>query len=286
MYLALNGALLGGRVGWPELAELAARAGYAGLEIPLSAAMQGGLQATRSLLYRLQLRPAAANLPVNFRQDEPTFRAGLQQLPVAADFAARLGCHVMTTWIMSSTDRPPAEERKIFRERLSTCAEVLNDYGLRLALEFLGPLHLRQRFKHPFVYRMADMLEFARECGPNVGLLLDSWHWHHAGATVDDILAAGQDGILHVHLADAPDLPPEKILDNERLMPGEGVIDWLGFFGALRQIGYQGALSPEVFGRGLKDMKPEDAARLGASYTLSLAERFGLVLQHPKRQSD
>ena len=30
----------------------------------------------------------------------------------------------------------------------------------------------------------------AKECGPNVGLTLDAWHWYHAGGTVADILAA------------------------------------------------------------------------------------------------
>ena len=39
---------------------------------------------------------------------------------------------------------------------------------------------------------MDEMLEFAKECGPNVGLLLDSWHWHHAGATPKDIVGAGR----------------------------------------------------------------------------------------------
>ena len=43
-----------------------------------------------------------------------------------------------------------------------------------------------------FIWKPAEMLAFAKECGPNVGLLLDSWHWHHAGGTVKDILDAGR----------------------------------------------------------------------------------------------
>ena len=76
-------------------------------------------------------------------------------------------------------------------------------------------------YKYEFIWRMNDMLAFARECGPNVGLLLDSWHWHHAGATTKDIIAAGRDRIVHVHFNDSPNLPPEQIHDDQRLLPGK-----------------------------------------------------------------
>jgi sugar phosphate isomerase/epimerase len=154
---------------------------------------------------------------------------------------------------------------------------VLARSHARLGLEFLGPLHLRKRFPHEFIWRMDEMLEFARECGPNVGVLLDTWHWHHAGGTVADILAAGKDGIVHVQVNDSPKLPPEKILDNERLMPGEGVIDLTAVFGALKKIGYKDGISPEVFGRGLKDMPPEEGAKMGLETTRAAMRKAGLA---------
>ena len=279
MYVSLNGTLVaGGRLGWPEFAELAARIGYPGVDVNLGAAMQQGLEAARALLYRLRLRPAVVGLPVDFRKDEAVFREGLKALPAAVRFAAAIGCPRMTTWVMSSSERPKSEERKILRDRFQACAEIMRKENLRFGLEFLGPLHLRRRFPHEFIYRMDEMLEFAKECGPNVGILLDSWHWRHADATIDDIIQAGKDNIVHVQVADAPaGVPPEKIVDGERLMPGEGAIDWVGFFGALRQIGYQDGVSPEVFGRGLKTMLPEDGARLGYSYTMDVMGKAGVV---------
>ena len=75
---------------------------------------------------------------------------------------------------------------------------------------------------------------------------------------------------------DSPDLPPEKIRDNERLLPGEGVIDLAGFFQALKKIGYTDGVSPEVFGRGLRDMPPEQGARLGLEATLAVMRKAGL----------
>jgi sugar phosphate isomerase/epimerase len=279
MYISLNGTLVaGGQLSWTEFAELAARVGYAAVDVNLGAAMRDGVEATRSLLARLKLRPGIVGLPVDFRQDEAVFQQGLAKLDEAARFACAIGCPRMATWVMSSSERPKAEQRRILKERIQACAEILHRHGVRLGLEFLGPLHLRRRFPHEFIYRMDEMLDFARECGPNLGLLLDSWHWHLAGATVADILRAGKDGIVHVHVSDVPaGLPPEKILDSERLMPGEGAVDWVGFFGALRKIGYRDAVSPEVFGRGLKTMRPEDGARLGLSYTLDVMRKAGVV---------
>ena len=56
-----------------------------------------------------------------------------------------------------------------------------------------------------------------------------------AGATTDDIIHAGKDRIVHIHFDDAPNLPPEQIQDNERLLPGEGVINLTGFLQALKR---------------------------------------------------
>jgi len=45
---------------------------------------------------------------------------------------------------------------------------------------------------------------------------------------------------------------------------------------ALQQIGYQDALSVEVFGRGLKDMAPEQGARLGLESGRKVLAKAGI----------
>ena len=136
---------------------------------------------------------------------------------------------------------------------------------------------IRQRGKYEFIWRMNDMLEFAKECGSNVGLTLDAWHWHHAGGTVEDIVNAGKDRIVVVHFDDAARLPPEDVRDNERLLHGEGVINLTGFLKALRQIGYQDSLSIEVFGRGLKQMPPEKSAAMCLEYGQRALQSAGII---------
>jgi sugar phosphate isomerase/epimerase len=282
MYPAYNPQLTGGRVPWPDSARLAANAGFPGVDIGLTSAIKNGLAATRQLLDELKLRPAVVDLPVDFRKldfpkGEETFRNGLRLLPDAASFSAAIGCPRMTTYLMSSSEKPKAELRKIYLDRFQACAEVLARSHVRLGFEFLGPLHIRKTYPYEFIWRMDEMLAFAKECGPNCGVLLDSWHWYHAGATMGDIIAAGKDGIVHVQINDSAKMPPEQVKDNERLLPGEGVIDLKGFLQALRKIGYTDGLSVEVFGRGLKEMPPEEGAKLGFEYASRVMRGAGII---------
>jgi len=276
MYLALNGVLVSGRVKWPEFAKLAARTGYLGTDVMLGDAMKEGVEKTRALLTGLDVRPAVADFPVEFRKDEATFRAGLDNLDASAKFMAGIGCPRMFTWIMSSSDTPRDELRRLYKQRFTESARILQRSGVRLGLEFLGPLHIRKQMAYEFIWRMGDMLEFAKECGPNVGLNLDAWHWYHAGATIDDILNAGVERIVHVHFDDAAAMPPEHVRDNERLMPGDGVIDLVGFLHALSKIGYRDALSIEIFGKFVQAMTPEQAARTGLEKARAVFAKAGL----------
>jgi sugar phosphate isomerase/epimerase len=275
MYLSLNAVLIDNRVPWPDFARLAARVGFPGTDVMLGPAMQAGAAATNELLEQLDVKPAAIDFPVNFRKDEAAFQAGLAKLDDQAKFAAGIHCPRMFTYILSSSDTPKAELRALYKRRFTESARVLAAHDVRLGLEFLGPVQFRHQFAHEFIWRMNEMLAFAEECGPNVGLTLDSWHWHHAGATTDDIIAAGRNRIVNVHFNDAPNLPPDQIRDNQRLLPGEGVINLVGFLQALQRIGYIGPLSVEVFGR-LKDKTPEEAARLGLSASLEVFRKAGV----------
>ena len=275
MFLSLNSVLVSGRVPWPNFARLAAKTGFPGADVMLGPAMKAGVAATKDLFAQLQIRPAVIEFPVEFRKDDATFKSSLPKLEESAPFAAAIGCPRMITYIMPSSDTPKDELRRIFKQRFTESARILAGSNVRLGLEFLGPLHLRKMYPHEFIWRMNEMLDFAKECGPNVGLLLDSWHWHHAGATTQDIIAAGRDRIVHIHFNDSPDLPPEQIRDDQRLMPGEGVINLTGFLQALQTIGYRDALSVEVFGRA-KDMTPEAAAKLGLETSLAVFRKAGV----------
>src|SRR5215472_3780447 len=136
MYLSLNSTLVAGRVPWPEFARLAAKVGFPGVDVAIAGAMSEGFESTRALLAQLNLTLAVAGFPAEFRKDDAAFRRDLGQLAEAAQFAAAIGCPRMSTYILSSSERPKPEQRKIYLDRLRVAADVLARSHVRLGLEF------------------------------------------------------------------------------------------------------------------------------------------------------
>ena len=276
MYVALNASLTGGKSPWPDLVALAAETGYAGCDLSLAGAMKEGVAATRALYAKTGLRPSFCSLPVTATRDEAAFSSTLGALEEAARFAAAVDCPRMMAVMPASSQTPKAEFRRILLDRFSAVAEVLRRHNVRLGLEFLGPLHFRKANPHEFIWRLDEMLPFSIECGPNVGVVLDNWHWHHSGGTVGDIEAVEKSRVVLLHLSDCAKLAPEDVRDNQRLLPGEGVIDLMGFFGALKKIGYEGSVSPEPIGRIPKEVSAAQGAKLGLESTLAVMRKAGV----------
>jgi sugar phosphate isomerase/epimerase len=277
MYIALNGTLVSRRPNWEEFARIAHAVGFAGVDLLHSEVFEMGVAKVKEVLRERNLKPAVVSMPVEFRKDDAVFQEGMRKLEPAVVLAKEIGCPRMSTWVPSWCEVPKEEQRKVWQKRFQAMNNLLEKHGVRLGLEYLGPLHLRKRGPYEFIYRHDEMLAFAKSCGKQIGVLVDSWHWHHAGATVRDIAATPLADLVHVQAADAPQAPPEKILDSERLMPGEGVIDFTAFFRSLQKVGYRDAVSPEVFGRGLKDMVPEQGAMLGLETTTAVMKKAGVL---------
>jgi sugar phosphate isomerase/epimerase len=210
------------------------------------------------------LQPAGWGLPVDWKGSEEAWQAGLLELPRLAAAAAAIGCTRTTTWIPPTSDSRPFEENYQFHlARFRPIARILAEHGCRLGLEFIGPKTSRDAARHIFIYRMEDMLHMGEEIGPNVGLLLDCWHWYTSGGTLEDLRALHDEQVVYVHVNDAPaGIARDEQRDNVRALPGEtGVIEIAGFLQALQAIGYDGPVVPEPFKRELADL-PSDADRL------------------------
>jgi sugar phosphate isomerase/epimerase len=277
MYVSLNSSLTR-QMPWPDFVRLASKLGYGGVDVNLNAAKADGVDATRALLKELNLKPAITNLPVQYASaEESTYQEGLKQLDDNARFANAIGLNRMMVVLSPGSQMPKDERRTFLKDRLAPVSEILQRSNIRLGLEFLGPLYFRTKQPHQFIWTLPETLALAKECGPNIGVVLDAWHWYHSGGTTAEILAAGKPAIVHIHLSDAKPRPAEEVRDNQRFMPGEGEIDLIGFFQALKKIGYEDGISPEPLGRVPPEMSPEDGARLGLETTLAIMKKAGVV---------
>ena len=269
MYATLNTGAIGVTADGPREALAAARlGGFQGVELraPQVAELidEIGVEATRALFTEAGVRPAVWALGLDWRGDEDTWRQGLEALRRSAGAMASIGCVRAIQVIMPSDDEREYDANWQFHvERLAPAAAILAEHGCALGLEFIGPKTLRDTRRYPFVYTLGGALELGAALGPNVGLLLDCWHWYTAHDTLDTIRALRPDQVVHVHINDAPlDIPIDEQIDNRRALPGEtGVIDIVGFLRALRAIGYDGPVTAEPFKQELREL-PNDAERL------------------------
>ncbi len=217
------------------------------------------------------LLPAGFGLPVEWRGTQEAWEEGLNNLPRLAAAAAAIGATRTMTWIMPCSDERQFEENREFHvTRFTPVAKILSDHGIALGLEFIGPKTLRDTQKFPFIHTMGEMLAMGREIGPNVGLLLDSYHWYTSHGSLDDLRALTPEQVVVVHVNDAPaGVAVDEQQDGVRDLPGAtGVIDIAGFLQSLQAIGYDGPVTPEPF-VNLSSL-PSDTARLeriGAAMT-------------------
>jgi len=285
MFVSLNGAVTRG-VSGVEKARLAAKVGFGGVDWDFGPMKTAGADATKALFAELKIKPTIASLPMArpfpFSGEQPAFQQALTQLADDVAFCSAIGCQKMMVVLPASSGLPKEEQRKVARDRLAAISEVLQKSGVRLGIEFLGVQQFRTQRPdgpptHPFIWNLPEAVALAKDSGPNIGVILDVWHWHHSGSSIDDISAAGKDRIVHIHLSDAKAQPPEEVRDNQRLMPGEGVINVTGFLQALKKIGYDGGISPEPLGRVPQDMSPEEGAKLALDTTMAAMKKAGVV---------
>ena len=284
MYVSLNSSVTRG-VGWPDLARLAARVGFDGVDWSLGAARTAGVDATKALFAELKIRPSITNLPMArplpFQAEQAAFDQALVQLADDAAFTAAIGCDRMMLVLSPTGPLPKEEWRKVVRDRMAAISQVLQRSNIRIGLEFLGVQSFRAGREggpppNPFIWTLPETVALANDSGPNVGVILDVWHWHHSGGTTAEILATPRERIVHVHVSDAKAQPPADVRDNQRVMPGEGVIDLNGFFQSLKKIGYVDGVSPEPLGRVPADMSAEDGARLALETTRAAMNKAGV----------
>ncbi len=249
--------------------ELAARHGFESVEPFGPQLLADGSARHVDALQASGLRWAAARLTVSLRADEATYASGLRGLPAVAAALKQAGVARVGTAVSSYSDTLNyLDNFKLHTRRLQEVGSVLDDHGLRLGLEYLGTKRLWTARRHAFVHSMAECRQLIAAAGkPNIGVVIDSWHWWTARETIDDITALSNDDVVAADLNDAPSgIEREGQYDNRRELPGAtGMIDAKGFLNALVDIGFDGPIRAEPFNRRLDEMDDDLASQTTAA---------------------
>jgi sugar phosphate isomerase/epimerase len=233
----------------------------------------------RALMTSKGLAWGAANLPVDFRKDDETFRRTSEGLPAFARALKRAGVTRVGTWLLPSSDTITYRQSfAAVSSRLRETARVLEgEGGPRLGLEYVGPKTAWAGKKYPFVHTLAETRELVGEIGrPGVGYVLDSWHWWLAGDTAADVKTLRGEEVVAVDLNDAPaGIPKDQQLDNARELPlATGQIPVAEFLAALVEIGYDGPVRAEPFNKALAARPKAEAV---AATAAALKKAFALL---------
>jgi len=270
MYMNLCPQTVGmGNASFRELVSLANKHGFEGIDLPthevttISQAEQAAEE-----IKAAGLNWGLFSLPMDYLQgDDTSFAEGLVRLEGILPTVKAAGCTRAYNHVWPGSNTMEFKENfKWHVERLKKLTDLLGRYNVRLGLEFIGPKTLRDSFKYPFIYSLVQVAELAEAVSPDLGLVIDCFHWYTSGGTLDDLRDSltGRH-IVNVHVNDAVfGRTREEQLDLERAMPlSTGIIDAVGVVKILRALKYDGPVICEPFnptiGR-LKALPNEQAA--------------------------
>ena len=259
---------IGIQTGMRESLKLAKSAGFDGLDLDIEEASsltkEYSTNYVRDLWWESGLKTGSWGFPIDWKAGDAEFQEGLKTFPALAKLAAELECHRTTTRVFNWSNAPFNENWDFHIRRLKPAAEILNDYGHSLGLEFIGPSASRRMHRFSFAYDMNIVLDLAAVIGiGNIGLLFDTWHWYTCRLTLDDVRKLSKNEVIYVEVNDAPvGMNPENQLDDERCLPGEtGVIPAAEILEILNEIGYDGPVTPEPCNGEIEAMAPAAAAK-------------------------
>lgn len=176
-------------------------------------------------------------------------------------FSQRLGlCAALgvPTLIITADFLGPFEHADIERaqQSLHQAAVMAHPHGVRLAVEFQA--------RNTFLNNLQTAVGFVESIGaPNVGLCLDVFHYHCGPSKTEDLGLLRRENLFHVQFSDIADVPREIATDSDRILPGDGDINWPVIVQRLRDIEYEGFVSLEMQNPALWGIAARQVGEIG-----------------------
>ena len=276
LYPCLHPATLRPGIDLPALVAASAAAGFRQIESSARGLMNAGADdpgALGALLAAHGVTPVQCGWSAGLRVPRADYEAVLPLTAAEMAFVAAYGARGGTLVLPFRREpNAPHPDDADTRDRIQQIAALAAARGLTVMLEFVG-LHSADVPPDTYHDLPATLDLLARVGRPNVGVLVDTYHWHLSGGTVGDIAAIPAGTPLFVHINDAPPGDVKTLTDAMRLLPGEGVIALDDFLGALVARGYAGPVSIELFSDALRALPPVEAARRAFAATEAAIRR-------------
>lgn len=142
-------------------------------------------------------------------------------------------------------------------ENLAAGAAIAAEHGIELYVEPLAWVPL---------CRIEQAMRAIKASGAkNVGIVIDFWHMWTTGETPDYVAGLDKNDIKLVHICDGLPAAPQEVPDQDVLRDvwtGEGYIPLRAWLDAVKQTGFDGWYSTEIFSRRIYERDPRQTAGL------------------------
>jgi len=255
--------------GLPRYIEIAAEAGYDGIEIWIQDLKkflaEGNSKATLSSMIKesgLKVENAIGFAPW-MAADKEKSRQGFLQMEEEMNLLASIGCHRVAA---PGIGAEAPVDLFLAGERYRDLLDLGRKTGVMPQLEFWGA------FK-PF-YHLGQILMVAAVANdPDARLLPDVYHLFRGGSEFDGLKLINGSAIEIFHMNDFKgDIPREQQADKDRVYPGDGVGPLVQVIKDLRDMGGDKVLSLELFNPEYWKNDPLQVAKTGLSKMKSIVK--------------
>lgn len=227
----------------------AADLGFDGVELSLLGMEPEQIRRIRTALAETGLEVTCTtglSVSEDVTSDDPAVReVGAQALRRAVETSAALGAKLLSGVIYApwgktlQTDRSERWSRAV--EAVQAAGGVAEPLGLQLGIEAIN------RYETDLVNTADQALRMARDVGrENVGVLLDTYHMGIEEKDIGQAIRGCGPSLKHLH-----------VVENDRGVPGSGHLPWASILGAIREVGYQGWATLEMFVQAEQVVSPD-----------------------------
>jgi 2-keto-myo-inositol isomerase len=227
------------------------------------------LDAAKRVLTDNGLTLAHASVPGNLLETTPDRAATLDALKKRLEMLAFLGLKKVYT-TTNSTLKPVPDQYERVAENMRGLGDIARGFNMMISVEFVRA--------SPYMSTLLTALKVTRQAAhPNFGMMFDFYHFWSGHNRLEDMDQIRNGEIQHVHFQDVPDIPRETLDNNTRVIPGDGIAPIVPILKKLREKGYNGPLSVELFAPQFRDGNPYDVAREIRQKCEPLMRRAGVL---------
>ena len=250
-----------------------AKAGIKDVEVAanlIEAFLKGDtLEAARRVLTDNGLTPVHASVPGNLLETTPDRAATLDALKKRLEMLAFLGFRKVYT-TTNSTLKPVPDQYERVAANMRELGDIAKSFNMIMSVEFVRA--------SPYMSTLLTALKVKRQAAhPNFGLMFDFYHFWSGPNRLEDMDQIRNGEIQHVHFQDVPDQPRETLDNNTRVIPGDGVSPIVAILKKLKEKGYHGPLSVELFLPQFRDGDPYEIASEIRKKCEPLMRRAGVI---------